>query len=664
MKVQLQEKIKDVKSFLSDFDYIITPNKFALPKGLSPEIKIIELFTPIKLDFLSEYEIQRYIHDVFKLDSFELEYSIGTLSQKQTILDEFFLYAKIDKISHLDYKCRDIEFITNFIKDKTKPHKNEVIRQGLATAVEKIKEIIHKNPQVKPKFALLDITNTEQPEIRELFQALNNQDSTLILKNSYQEANSVQKYNYNIVLYDNLIQKEYALKNLKVYKMGGRLFHEELNDENIDNLHIIQKQNNSKTGFHSFEKFNSESIFEYFKEELNFKQSSKFENKNIEIKKLNTIDFLSCVNNIYNKETNIHQEYEHIDIVALNIVNTLSQNILKTLEMPDVKVKKINFIKHILSRISTEQQATIHIENSVFKSNRILFEKLLSMTNGNIIQYRNNFNKNLQDKSNNKTEASCKFPRQISPTSINKLNKNPFSFYIQECIGLKPKIRYFQEDIFAFGKAIHNAIEEFSNKIHKNNHTPTIKMFMEIATKKLSNEKIHIHENLLYKLKTYNIAKEIVKLENNAIEKGYNIFNEQNIHIFISPEVKIYGKVDRIERFGDECRMIDFKTGDITKHNYNSEKSGKATQLAIYAINENCTELKYLRISGEKTEEKTITQNKNKDVKSLSSFVFEQIKNVIKFYETNNFKYKKLNFADCNQDDIMVDLIVREKVIL
>ncbi len=658
MQIKLQEDIQDLSGFLSEFEYIITPNKLAIPKNINNSSKIIELIKPINANFFSEKEIEEYIYQSLQLKNYRHEYAITTIKKQKELLNEFFLYANIEKIYDLPCKSKDVEFLINFLKNKTKLHKNEAIRQNIKEEIEKINTILEYNP----KLVLIDITNTEQSDIKNLINLLSKyQNATFLSKYAYSTDKLTQNnaYQYDITIYDNIAQKEYELKNLDHYQIGSKLFHDTNRAENLDYIQKIQAKNKTQTGAQFFKK--TKNKFNTFKEELDQKMHISTEKEN---EKFETLELLEYINNIYNANTNIHKTYKNISISSLNINSTMPRNITQELGMPDVKIKKINFIKHILSHIDDTQNANIHVEYSVFKNNRILFEKLASLTSGKTTQFNMEIKSNNQVAKKSQIEYYSKMPKQISPSSIAQLNKNPFSFYLQKCLNIEFKRRYFQENIFGFGKAIHDTIEEFSNSIHKHNETPELSKFIKIAKINLPKENIDIDTNLLYKIKTFNIGKEIIKLEKQTIEKGYKVSNEENLHIQINDNIRLYGRVDRIERFGEECRIIDFKTGDITQYSYNSEKSGKATQLSIYAINKKCTELKYFRISGEKTEEKIIQNKNDLTISQLSSFVLNQIKNVIDFYEKESFKYKKINFIDCYESDVITDLIVREKRIL
>ena len=172
----------------------------------------------------------------------------------------------------------------------------------------------------------------------------------------------------------------------------------------------------------------------------------------------------------------------------------------------------------------------------------------------------------------------------LSPTSgIKKLNSNPYSFFIDKILNIKP-IEDWNERIDSriYGIIIHETMEVFAN-ICKSVPIENINtdLFLEIANKLLLNEQISLTKFIFSKLiKLSNFA---VKLEKEAKKNNREVITERK-YDYIFKNVKINATADRVEidHRKKEIYIYDFKTGGIPTEE--QELKGEKTQLSIIAL--------------------------------------------------------------------------------
>lgn len=199
----------------------------------------------------------------------------------------------------------------------------------------------------------------------------------------------------------------------------------------------------------------------------------------------------------------------------------------------------------------------------------------------------------------------------FSPSALTSYIRNPIQFYFQKILSIREN-EEVEEDIAVntLGTIIHKTLEELYKK-HLNIQLSTFdidKMFEECegllynCFKEIYKEgDIKKGKNLL----AFEVAKRSINnfliQEKKAIENGDLITIlalEKNISTTIEDKelpysIKISGNVDRIEIRNNKLRIIDYKTGNVTKNNLIlknwdnltlSIKNDKIIQLLCYAL--------------------------------------------------------------------------------
>lgn len=209
-----------------------------------------------------------------------------------------------------------------------------------------------------------------------------------------------------------------------------------------------------------------------------------------------------------------------------------------------------------------------------------------------------------------------KLKKGLSPTSLYIYLQCPLRFYLQYVLGIKaPDSPEENMDEAQLGTVIHNTLEELYSKSlgrtltedflnyddnyisgllinnfkkenksidleHGKNH-----IIFTIALKYIQ-QFIKEEKKILKELSAKNENMQLLNIEL-PLEKDFTVQMED-----VQYEVKLKGRIDRIDRVGSLIRIIDFKTGSIQDNDLkvkdwdiiNQEKlSGKALQLLMYA---------------------------------------------------------------------------------
>ncbi|MEW7277598.1 PD-(D/E)XK nuclease family protein [Aquimarina sp. 2201CG1-2-11] len=199
----------------------------------------------------------------------------------------------------------------------------------------------------------------------------------------------------------------------------------------------------------------------------------------------------------------------------------------------------------------------------------------------------------------------------LSPSALTSYIRNPIDFYYSYVLGIKAT-EEVEETIAAntLGTVIHNTLEEFYKPLEKKFlTTEDIKRIRTEIDSQLKNQfrqeyaKLNITsgKNLLI----YEVAKQYIHNFLSSEEKLLNqgsqlkiIAIESNLKTkLVIPEldfpIHIKGKVDRIDELDGEIRIIDYKTGRVTKNDLiimdwdiimQDYKYSKAFQVLAYAL--------------------------------------------------------------------------------
>ncbi|MDD3878039.1 MAG: PD-(D/E)XK nuclease family protein [Bacteroidales bacterium] len=202
----------------------------------------------------------------------------------------------------------------------------------------------------------------------------------------------------------------------------------------------------------------------------------------------------------------------------------------------------------------------------------------------------------------------------LSPTSVSTYLQCPIRFYFRYLLDIKtddePEDNF---DMGVFGSVIHDMLETIFNPIVGKKLTETdLKIStknIEDGLKKIFTDKVQFTEietgknHLMFKIAIKYVSNFLKSEAVNAssheiIIKELEQFLKKEISIIIDEneevEIKLLGKIDRIDSFDRQLRILDYKTGSILKkdielkdwddlQNY-EEVSPKVLQLLFYAF--------------------------------------------------------------------------------
>ncbi|MFZ6050880.1 PD-(D/E)XK nuclease family protein [Halocola ammonii] len=200
----------------------------------------------------------------------------------------------------------------------------------------------------------------------------------------------------------------------------------------------------------------------------------------------------------------------------------------------------------------------------------------------------------------------------ISPSAINLYLDCPLNFYYRYILKLREREEVEERiELSTFGTVVHDTLEELYKPYEKKVIAPEdVTSILAKANEELERQfknsyskNISHGENLL----TFEVAREyifrfltkdrsqIAKVKENSIAVTI-----ESLEIEMRPEVllpgfedktvRINGKADRIDRYGDEIRIIDYKTGKVDPSDLkvtdmgSLRKKPKAIQLLCYCL--------------------------------------------------------------------------------
>jgi len=215
-------------------------------------------------------------------------------------------------------------------------------------------------------------------------------------------------------------------------------------------------------------------------------------------------------------------------------------------------------------------------------------------------------------KTSNILEKLDIWKQKISPSHINSYLYNPIDFFIEKILEVK-EYNELEEELSSinFGNLVHNVLEylyrEFIGKIISIENLLKIQDRVEnameyVITKKLNHSISYYNKGINY------IHREVaLRTVKGVIEKDINDIKDGNIIELLalehkvsadfylddekqSDKVKFHGFIDRIDRFNEKLRIIDYKTGKESDLNIKTEnailfdsKYRQELQLSIYA---------------------------------------------------------------------------------
>ena len=179
-----------------------------------------------------------------------------------------------------------------------------------------------------------------------------------------------------------------------------------------------------------------------------------------------------------------------------------------------------------------------------------------------------------------KTIKKIATEKGFSPSALGMYVCDPIEFYQRYVLGIK-EIDTVEESIPAnlMGTLIHTVLEMlYEPFIEKNitvaSHQKMLEQLDETVEKIISTENFKKHhfirgENLLIKEVCKTLVKNFIKKEQEAIKKGATIkiiALEENITVDFpikTDEIKLCGKIDRVDKKNGLMRIIDYKTGAL-----------------------------------------------------------------------------------------------------
>lgn len=198
----------------------------------------------------------------------------------------------------------------------------------------------------------------------------------------------------------------------------------------------------------------------------------------------------------------------------------------------------------------------------------------------------------------------------FSPSSLTNYIRNPLDFYKKSILGLK-EFKEVEETIAAntFGTIIHDTLEQlYTPYLNNFLKIENIKQMIENADEQVSQQfsksfslsSITSGKNFL----AFEIAKQFIinflHFEISELKKGKQIkllgletpINMQHQVNGLDFEVKLKGKIDRIDQIDGSIRIIDYKTGKVSSNQLkikdwnllaSDEKYSKSFQVLTYA---------------------------------------------------------------------------------
>ena len=263
----------------------------------------------------------------------------------------------------------------------------------------------------------------------------------------------------------------------------------------------------------------------------------------------------------------------------LNIFN--NQHLIKLLDINLITLRKQQIAHDFLIH---KYNPNLILTKSSFINNKqnVNFFYIKSFTINNNYYYDDLKNIPITILSQKKAHIFCpqKYKtHNFSVTQIEKLLQNPYAIYAKKILELKALSLFkFESEQKFFGILIHKIIDIYI-KNYKEINSP-----IKYLTKLYNNEikQFHWKKSLQYSWKkrfSY-IARWFIAQHQNSIDNKAQINSEYQVRSKIN-NIFLTAKIDRLEHYDKELKIIDYKTGIPAKRNHIIE--GLSTQLALEA---------------------------------------------------------------------------------
>ncbi|WP_339045231.1 PD-(D/E)XK nuclease family protein [Candidatus Mesenet endosymbiont of Agriotes lineatus] len=203
----------------------------------------------------------------------------------------------------------------------------------------------------------------------------------------------------------------------------------------------------------------------------------------------------------------------------------------------------------------------------------------------------------------------------LSSTAVEKLIRNPYSFYAEYILDLKPlRELNFRPTIMHFGITIHKIFEKYL--LSKNN---SYEALFNIAHKYMNFPSIQS----IWWPKFQKIAKDFFKLDMERRKNSSIVEVEKAFSWPLSEKITIRAKCDRIEHLLDRSiAIIDYKTGSLPTQSdvemFFSPQLILQAITAMHSMNKEIKELMYWKFDGNQAEVFTI-ENHEEIMRFLST---------------------------------------------
>ena len=573
------------------------------------------------------------------------------LSSINFIIDSIENFTN-NKIIIVDNEVKSI--LINTLKDK-----NIVNLDGMKISqtktfqiIVKFIKILHNEINIYDLISLLKLSNLNNDKIQEFeidFLRINSSSlkNIAIIISKFDEKN-VKKYRE---IYDILKQIVHFQINIK-----DDIFYLDTIVNFIKSLKIFQLNSNicQQILFFKIDKyqFKITQIFDYLM------QLGDFVNviKNINFDDNNVI-FLCSLELFKYLENDTSLQFNNL-IKILILTDNLLSNKAFNIYIDDYKIIKEQKLrdKDEINKQNINIVKNYNINQIKECKNNKLLDSFIGIKNGQELIQNKLFN---EEEVPNIIKTEQKNIR-LSPSAIQKLNINPYFWYIKYILKLK-SIEPIQilPTSAEFGTIIHKIIDLFAENCKNINNENDIKLenFIILANQVfLSNLSCKINENNLLKNKVINIGKKIILIEKKAKQLNLNVISEKPLNLHFK-NINLYAIPDRIEvdNANKTVKIYDFKSGN-TLPSQNEEMNGLKTQLSIIAIilevlyDYKTIEMSYISVSGE-----DLFLSSNIDEifnENISNMMIENtkknLKNIIKHYfDENILNSKNFTYIKC-----------------
>lgn len=194
----------------------------------------------------------------------------------------------------------------------------------------------------------------------------------------------------------------------------------------------------------------------------------------------------------------------------------------------------------------------------------------------------------------NKIEAPCPKPpvdarpRKVSASSFEKLLRDPYGFYAEYILKLKPlEDLNKEEDMRDFGNLVHNVLEEFNKRYPSNIPDSAADILIEMGKHAFEKNNFKKEKTAFWLPKMEKMMQWVAEEEKRYRNTVRQVMNEVKGKVYIEDlpngRFEIFARADRIDKLvGGGLNIIDYKTGSARTKT--EVKKGYAPQLPIEAM--------------------------------------------------------------------------------